>query len=353
VSSEALRWAKRVRTGSGSTKTVLLLLADVADADGFVRFLSVKYLTDCGELSRSTVFAHLRRLEDGGVAVRLATGRRDNGGELISIQLRLDRAFGETEGVAATAEAEGGAVQLPDSPPVQNTDSPCGQAERGVQQADWGESGVRTASLNTGILNPKQDSSLSSSEPETAGARDDEQRGGGTEGLGGQETAAAKRDEQFKLLLQRYPVRSWMSVNAARREFFELTAKQREKALRFAPVYAAGVKEGGRRSVMDAAQWLRDCEFDGLALIAKAQPENPAVAPQAWVRRGTKAWTAWTAVWRRQKGFARGEPFFSHNPELGCDGAWRPTLFPPGVAAPQPSPAEASTGPPEDEAFVA
>jgi Helix-turn-helix domain len=75
MSVKALRWARRQRTGSLSTKAVLLVLADYADDDG-VCWPSTRTLADDCETDQRTVRRLLTRLRDSGLIVwETQTGR--------------------------------------------------------------------------------------------------------------------------------------------------------------------------------------------------------------------------------------------------------------------------------------
>ncbi len=93
MSAEASNWARRMQTGSPSTKGVLMVLADIADNEGHIRFISPDYLSECSELSRAAVFKHLRRLEAGGVLRREPGSRRDDGALVVTGQLLVGEKF--------------------------------------------------------------------------------------------------------------------------------------------------------------------------------------------------------------------------------------------------------------------
>jgi hypothetical protein len=75
MSVNALRWARRQRTGSLSTKAVLLVLADYADADG-VCWPSTRTLAEDCETDQRTVRRLLGRLRDGGLVAWESQPRR-------------------------------------------------------------------------------------------------------------------------------------------------------------------------------------------------------------------------------------------------------------------------------------
>lgn len=75
MSVNALRWARRQRTGSLSTKAVLLVLADYADDDGMC-WPSTRTLADDCETDQRTVRRLLGRLRDGGLIAWESQPRR-------------------------------------------------------------------------------------------------------------------------------------------------------------------------------------------------------------------------------------------------------------------------------------
>lgn len=75
MSWEAQAWAAKQRTGSSSSKLVLLGLASCADTN-HCAFPSIQWLCDFGDLNRKTVIAALQRLEDGMFPLIRDTGER-------------------------------------------------------------------------------------------------------------------------------------------------------------------------------------------------------------------------------------------------------------------------------------
>lgn len=83
MSHAAMTWAQRARTGSGTRKCVLLLMADGADEHG-VLWWGLKKLVEYSELSRRTVLAALDTLQEAGLILRI-TRRRENGTQRSSL----------------------------------------------------------------------------------------------------------------------------------------------------------------------------------------------------------------------------------------------------------------------------
>jgi len=92
MSIRALAWAKSIRTGSPTTKAVLVAVADYADEDG-VSWPSQQRLADDTELSLHSVMRALDKLEDLGLVKRERRHRKD--GSRTSDLIVLD--LGNTE----------------------------------------------------------------------------------------------------------------------------------------------------------------------------------------------------------------------------------------------------------------
>lgn len=67
MSNEALTWAKKVKTGSSSAKSVLLVMADDARAPEHLSFKTVETICDETELNRKTVMPAIKRLIEIGL----------------------------------------------------------------------------------------------------------------------------------------------------------------------------------------------------------------------------------------------------------------------------------------------
>jgi DNA-binding transcriptional ArsR family regulator len=81
MSIRAIAWALQVRTGSPTTKLVLIKLADNANDDG-VCWPSMSHIARHTELSRSTVVRHIAALEAAGLVI--VTRRSQDGVQLPS-----------------------------------------------------------------------------------------------------------------------------------------------------------------------------------------------------------------------------------------------------------------------------
>ena len=297
MSAEASNWARRMKTGSPSTKALLMVLADIADHEGHIRFISTSYLMEGSELGRAAVFIHLARLEKGGVFARERDGFKKSGAPIVSGQLLL-----------------GAQLALGDEP----------QSADVVHEADCPDGGgsppgglgvVHDVDYPLYINNTRE--TIQSPPPPPVVAETD--------------SAIEKRDgaevQNFvEAFAKVYPVDATTSFEALRREAERLPPRDRARALRAAEVYAKAAAKRGA-GVLQASVWLSRRRFEDVER-AEAAAERTGVS-RVFVARGTPAWDAWANA--------------GHKPTLisehaGKTGWWFPTLFPPR-----------STGPPVEE----
>jgi hypothetical protein len=329
-----------MQTGSSSTKVLLMVLADIADNEGHMRFISVKYLCECSELSRSTVFTHLRRLENGGVFERETSHRRDDGAPVVTGRLLIGRFFRDGEAVEGGVREpdSGGAVQLP----------------------DWGESGSRTGgspaaglapySNNTRVNNTGFNNTSPSTSDSGVATPDGDAGGGGAgdglgEGMRGEGGGERGRPATFDDLLAAYPWDSTMDRAAAEREFERLALRERALAVRAARIYAGDLRRRGRSHARDLARWLADRAFDDIQRVAQVKAQGSGLAtPRVFVMRGGEPWEAWGRRWRAEGKVWPPTPY-TYRDHQGCDprmvgkiGWFFPSLWPPSQGA---------TGPPD------
>jgi hypothetical protein len=139
------------------------------------------------------------------------------------------------------------------------------------------------------------------------------------------EVDQSQTDDNFTDFLSVYPFDpTRMSVGAAREAFDELSIEDQLKAVRFATPYATAIKAHNRNFPVNAAKWLSDRRFDEIEriLIAKARPVD---CQPVFVTRGTEAWSACAAEFRRTKG--KDPPQVEHE---GQTGWWFSSLSSPG-----------------------
>ena len=89
MSAVASNWAWQIEGLALAAKLLLMKLADIADNEGYIRFISAEYLARQTGISRSGVYDHMRRLEDAGVFAREDAGRRRDGAGLVTGRLIL------------------------------------------------------------------------------------------------------------------------------------------------------------------------------------------------------------------------------------------------------------------------
>ena len=85
MSIDAMRWAKKVKTGKSSSKAILTWLADMCGAD-LCAYPSVAALAEATEMDRKTVLAGLQHLQEIGLLVD--TGERRGRTKQIPVALR-------------------------------------------------------------------------------------------------------------------------------------------------------------------------------------------------------------------------------------------------------------------------
>ena len=305
MSAEASNWARRMKTGSPSTKALLMVLADIADHEGHIRFISTSYLMEASELGRTAIFDHLARLVAGGVFVRERDGFRKTGAPIVTGQLQLQAAFIESPTPDPSPLAGRGELQPEGSPPD------------GLPSAEneGGQSATRTGGSPPGGLPPYINNTRETihSPPPPPDRRN--------------EDAIEKRDEAemqnfVEAFAKVYPVDATTSFEALRREAERLAPKDRERALRAAEIYAKAASKRGA-GVLQASVWLSRRRFEDVER-AEAAAERTGVS-RVFVARGTPAWDAWASA--------------GHKPTLisehqGKTGWWFPTLFPPRSTGP-------------------
>jgi len=129
------------------------------------------------------------------------------------------------------------------------------------------------------------------------------------------EVDQSQTDDNFTDFLSVYPFDpTRMSVGAAREAFDELSIEDQLKAVRFAKPYATAIKAHNRNFPVNAAKWLSERRFDEIEriLIAKARPVD---CQPVFVTRGTEAWSACAAEFRRTKG--KDPPQVEHEDQTG------------------------------------
>ncbi len=337
MSWQALNWANEQQTSSTSAQFVLILLANVADVDGFVRFVSADNLAKWSRQSRASVFRRLKDLEEVGLLVREPAQFSRSGGRLVSGQLRLDRTY-----IAASTEAEpsGGSSQVETtsdegrSSQVETTQAP----ERGGSLT--GETEVVSLVTRPHIdsnLNLNSNLPTTTLESATAGRRDNDQpsAAAATKGLGEGSAPHSGRADLWTAFLGSYPSTASMDVARAKSAFSDLTLKDAAKAVRWAKLYADDLAARGRTQPFEMWRWLVARRFDEIAEAQAAKA--PKGEARVFVRRGTPAWEAWS----RER---RGKIPVQREPGGTADGWWFPSLFPHGL---DPGAGFDATAPPE------
>jgi hypothetical protein len=314
MSFEAQQWAVQQRCGNLSRKAVLMILANVADGDGFVRSVRVEYLQWTTELSRRTIYRELRELENGGALTR-DRGHNDDG-RTASCTLNLTGIFKlrKTPETAEMRETEkdsamGGTKQSA----MDGTKIDKQSAMGGTEQSANGDTSLYWDKL----YNIPSTTTLVS--PSPARASQDDQPSEANESPKG-------AFDGFQELLRSYPFDSTMGLDEAERLFDALSVKDRLKAIRFAKIYAGDLKRRGRSQPRDIAAWLKSRAFDRIAASMDEKARSAGLKnAQVFVARGTDAWKAWAST--RAKPF----PVSEHG---GKTGWWFASLYPPRATGP-------------------
>lgn len=309
MSWNVVAWANDQPTESPSSHLVLVQLANIAGQDGVVRFLDVDYLARVSKQSRRSVFRRLGEFERAGVLTREIVSHTCEGRPVTGAKLHLDRpwqAMQETHGEDDAESGENGAVE----------------AGLSANLALDPEEGCDTQRMRVchsyGTPSPyvpkEKDISIPPNPPADAGRN---------EGADGEETL----DVWFLKFQASYPFDATMNPDDARRAAAALSVKDRAKALRWAPDYAADLKHRGATRPLDAAKWLRERRFEGVEQVRSARAKSAGLEkPLVFVAKGTRAWEAWVAHGHK--------PGLDSARQGGRNGWWFASLWPPGHGPP-------------------
>lgn len=337
MSWEAVNWANEQRVGSPSAQLVLLLMANWGTPEGRVNLVNVKKLAACSCQSPRSVFRRLKFLEDIGLLTRELSERNPNGSPIVSGQLHLDRSYvrEEDDPDGETAEA--------DNPAPDSSGGECQSVTGGECQSVTGvgggsDTGVTPLSatavtphieIQPNLTNSRESLSQVTAVPSGAKRLSDEER----------------LNDQFAELLHGFGFRPWMDGAACKAEFFGFSAEDREKAVRYAPLYAASAVEDHRRSRKSLLAWLRERDFDVLEASERKRIDAERAAKALADSRRTKKvfvldGTPQMVAWKAYKQPLRQWPPLWVTTDKGASGAWFDSEWPPGFHA---------TGPPQGQ----
>lgn len=140
MSIDAMRWAKKVKTGKSSSKAILTWLADICGAD-LCAYPSVAALAEATEMDRKTVLAGLQHLQEIGLVVD--TGERRGRTK----QIPVYRLVGVEE-------------SIPDAEQARNRDRLNGTKKGTVQRNDPDNGTVNANSTINGTVNENNNTKI-------------------------------------------------------------------------------------------------------------------------------------------------------------------------------------------------
>lgn len=324
MSWDAVTWARQQRCATPSAQLVLLLLADWASPEGTVAVLRAEVVAEDAIQSRANVFRHLSDFEEAGILTRTKVVTH-GGGVVLGAQLHLDKGLQMPRRTRAPLTPSIEHPEEGDNSDGQNENGPESQIETRKEPeneshpAHLGDRYLRLVHYGPDSTRNKN---LSEAAPSAFEREEDSE-------------FAKRLGEDVRAFMKAYPFDGSMSVTALSHEMAKLTYPDRKKAIRWAPVYGDALKDRKKAHAVDAAKWVRQREFDGLAALAQAQAEAAGHdKPQFTVYRGTEAGNAWDADYA-----SRGEKVDWIQGRSGYMRSF-PSLFPPKTAPAYSPPSE-------------
>lgn len=332
-----MKWAADQTTGDPGCKALLFALANYAGENGAC-FPTQDRLSGDTEQSVDTVQRKLRRLEAMGYVYRTKRDRRRHGhfgGDEI-VMLFDDAARAYALRLGWDPQAENGTCDISTAPQIAAPSQPQFAAPS-IPHSCAVPTGPHCCGTNNQI-----DSLPPKSPPEDFGKSDSENAESENQNSQPEaraenpvvkktSTPAGRSDESGEdwrdLWLKLEKLWPWPDTaprEPSRRAFQRLSPAERLLAIEHGPAYVAARRRQGKR-VSDPRRYLADKAWEPFA----AGPVR-STAPRVWVRKGSTAWDAWQAVWRRERG---AQPMFASWITLPdntrSEGCYRPTLFPP------------------------
>lgn len=366
MSSIAVAWARKQKTGSGNAKVLLLLLADHASTRGEC-WPSQRLLSDQAEQSVDTVQRRLAELERRGLIYRVPARRWKDSGKwrtnmIVVLYDDICRSFAlqhgfDPDALDADAQAvdEGGETvpfyDVSDTPEnrqefqddetatgpqiaARSKTEPsetnglaggehpdhaaiCGTVETGDQAANCGMDRTANCGMDrTALVRHGTISRNSTTEPTPLNP------------LKAPSASASVKGSwlaDWETLFALWPWADGETSEKAKRHFREMTPEDRGAVLAAAAIYLANRRELGQ-PIMTARRFLDEANFRRWRLAAKdhAARPNEAGAP-VFVRKGTDAWSAWLGF--KQK---KSLPTVSRRIDGALIEGWVfPSLYPP------------------------
>lgn len=331
MSWEAVTWATRQAMSCDGSQLVLMLLANWADPEGFLKQVKVANLVRPGRQSERSIYRRLDELERCGLFSREKIGHRSGGAPIIVGRLHLDRFYDFDVEPEGRTEGENDAENSPEN----SSERVCQIGSASGGSATGGSEALPLVAVPIDNLTLNQKGSTTTTLESHPGDATGGEGGGGTEESGGREAERALAlDTGWRRLIAAYPTSPSMDLVGARGLFEALTIADRALAIRAAGDYRADLKARHRDHAIDLAKWLRERRFVDIAAVAASGAAVAAAAKgvsakTVFVAKGTRGWDAWVAYRR-----ARGEmPPCDHSKDpqnRGRTGWWFESAFPPG-----------------------
>lgn len=264
MSVEAITWALKQRTGSSTTKHVLIVLANYANEDAAC-FPSQKLIGEQTELSERAIRTALNALEEGGFIRRENRRRRDGSRSSDLIVLCLDGPVATMP--RAKQPAEFAACESDNRHDVPGVPAP-GAATTGTSCR-----GILEPSLEP---SPLEDADASLSD----GSASDRRR-------------RIVYPEGFQALWSAYPTDALMSKKAALAAWKRLDEDDRTAALASCDGFREHCRKNPKYRPVHLVRYLSERRFDG---FTAAQPR--AERAGVFVVKDSPDWRAWQAVKR-------------------------------------------------------
>lgn len=263
MSWKASAWAKEQRLGSPAAKSILLCLADYADAERAECWPSQAQLAADAEVSERTAREWLQRLEDWGLLHRARRTRANGARASDMIVLNLDanvrdgvercreiRAETGPDGPVLPAESAGRINRQPDADPTGNEQQPTGNQCRAYKEE------------------PPIEPPSGTSHQAREGARE------------------SKKFEDRKKIEAAYwrMIRVWPKLNGLPKDtglkaFMALSSEDRDTAARRFPNWLAALKAQGKDHVHQPSTYFAKRLFDDIPDPQDAPPEPVLAKP--------------------------------------------------------------------------
>lgn len=270
MSWKASAWAKDQRLGSPAAKSILMCLADSADADTAECWPSQARLAEDAEVSERTAREWLQRLEEWGLIARKRRTRASGARASDRIVLKLDVRI--TDGVERCRALKESSAAQGDSA----CDLPAEFAGRTNRQSDAEPTGNEAQPTGNQFRAIKGEPPIEpTKEPLTKGAQARER--GPEEGLGEKEETQSREqlERRFWKLARTHPGSAGMPKKPWLEAWMKLEPEERDRAERRHPAWLALLKAQSKSHVPALSTYFAEKLFDEVA-DPLAEPDKPA-----------------------------------------------------------------------------